>query len=98
MTAPKKRKERKSEVLWEPQSYHVHIHIAAALTSHAFIASKNYSAASGYRLLESRSLADVLLGLALACLTLKPKPFLHLEGSRVASLPLEAFPQPSTIP
>ena len=81
-----------AEVLWDPHSYHVYIHFAPALASPAFVASKNLSAASVYRQLDSRSLTDVLLGFALACLTLKPKPFLLLKGSRVTSPLPEAFP------
>ena len=63
-----------TEVLWEPHSCRVYIHIAPALTSPTFVSSKNLSTACVYRLFDSRSLIDVLLSLDFACLTLKPKP------------------------
>ena len=100
MTAPRKEKKRKKKVKEgnpvpnrspmgtpTPASY---LKMTLALTSPTFVPSKNLRTASVYRSFDSKSLTDVLLGLARACLTLYPKPFLLLKGSSVCSLPPEA--------
>ena len=71
-----------------PASY---LQITPALTSPTFVPLRKFKPASVYRSFDSKSLTDVFLALARACLTLYPKHFLLLKGSSVCSLP-EAFP------
>ena len=99
MTAPKKEGgggggeiPSPAGVLWEPHSCRAYLQITPALTSPTFVTPKKAGTASVYRLSGSKSLIIVLLGLALACLTLKSKPFQLLKGSLVVSLTLEIIP------
>ena len=59
-----------TEVLWEPLSPDAYLQSALALTSPTLVLLKKFRTASVYRLSDNKSLIDVLLGLALACLTL----------------------------
>ena len=56
------------------------------LTSPTLVSLKKPNTASVYLLFDNNSLIDVLLGLALACLTPYPKPFLLLRGPLSSSL------------
>ena len=62
----------------------VYLHKIPALTSPTLVVPKNSRTASTYLSSDSRSRIDVLLGLALACLILWPKPFLLLKGASPA--------------
>ena len=92
-----RKKERKkgnsipTEVLWDPTPA-AYLQIAPALTSPTLVSRKNLRTASLYRSFANKSLTDVLLGLARACLTLYPKPFLLLKGSSACSLFPDSFP------
>ena len=93
MIAPKEKEEILSptEALWG-HSCHIYLQIAPPLTSLTLVAARKANTASVNLSSDSRSLIDVLLGLALACLTLNPKPFLLLKGSLVLLLSPEASP------
>ena len=91
------RKERKpilgQMTLGGPPSCHDYLQIAPSLTSPTRVAPKKSSTASVCRPSDSRSRIDALLGLALACLTRKPKPFLLLKQPPFSSAhPPEASP------
>ena len=74
----------------------LYIQITPSLTSSTRVAPKTITA-SVYRSSDSRSRIDVLLGLALACLTQKPKPLLLLKRLRMILpallMPLRPLPK-----
>ena len=97
-TRRKERKERKKEKpvpdrspmgTSNPAAY---VHRTPSLTSPTLVFSKNSRTASVYLSSDGRSRIDVLLGLAVAYLTLYPKPFLLLKGASAVALVPQAFP------
>ena len=62
-----------------PQYCRVYVQIAPSLTSPTHVAPRKTRTTSVYRSSDSRSRIVALLGLALACLTGKPKPLLLLK-------------------
>ena len=63
------------------------IRYGRSLISPTLVAPRNASTASVCWPSDSRSLIDVFLGLAFACLTLKPKPFLPRRDPKSCSFP-----------
>ena len=97
MTAPKKKKRnphpgRGPMGIPSPASY---LHMTPSLTSPTLVLSKKAKTASVYLSSDISSLTVVLLGLALACLTLNPKPLLLLKGPPASPLLPEIFPTSS---
>ena len=75
-----------------PASY---LQMTPSFTSPTLVFPKKSKTASVYLSFDINSLTVVLLGLALASLTWKPKPFLLLKGPSASPLLPEIFPTAS---